>query len=105
MTLSSPEIETREIEAVDFDELMNPFEEDDGSDPNRKAHYVTWEDNPEFVARFGQMRSAELVSTARLHRVEVVALCGYKWVPKLKPQQFDVCSRCVDVAANRITGG
>lgn len=105
MTLSSPEIETREIESIDLDEMLNPFEEDDGSNPNRKAHYVVWEDNPEFVARFGPMSSPELVSTARLHRVEVIALCGYKWVPVLNPKKFDVCARCVDVAYNRSMGG
>lgn len=105
MTLSSPEIETREIETVDLNEMLNPFDEDDGSDPNRRAHYVTWEDNPEFVARFGVLGSQELVDTARLFRVEVIALCGYKWVPRLNPQKFDVCTKCANIAADRIMGG
>lgn len=98
-------IEQTTIEAIDIEELLNPFKDDDGSDKDRKSHYVSPGDNIEFQAKFGPVRDAEeLVSTARFHQAEIVAVCGYKFVPKYKPQAYPVCPQCVDVASNRILG-
>lgn len=106
MTLSSPEIETREIEAVDMEEMFNPFHEDDGNDPDRKAHYSAPGDNMEFQARYGRVETAqELVDSARFHQAEIIALCGYRFTPKHKPGNYDVCTRCANIAADRIMGG
>ena len=106
MTLSSPEIETREIEAVDMEEMFNPFHEDNDNDPNKKAHYFSPGDNLEFQRVHGRVNnSQELVANARFHQAEIVALCGHKVTPKHKPANYDVCTPCADVAANRIMGG
>lgn len=106
MTLSSPEIETREIEAVDMEELFNPFHDDNGDDPNRKAHYFSPGDNTEFQAKYGPvLNSQELVNSARFHQAEIVALCGHKMTPRHKPGNYEVCSPCAEIGSNRLIGG
>lgn len=106
MTLSNPEIETREIEAVDLEEMFNPFHEDDGNDPNRKAHYCAPGDNIEFQNKHGRVESSqELVDNARFHQAEIVALCGHRFIPKHKPGNYEVCSPCAEIGANRLLGG
>jgi hypothetical protein len=106
MTLSTPEIETREIEAVDLEEMLNPFQDDSGDDPNRKAHYCAPGDNIEFQHKYGRVEnSTELVNNARFHQAEIVALCGHKFTPKHKPGNYDVCSPCAKIAGDILMGG
>lgn len=103
-TIESDTVSTT-IEAVDLENLLNPFEEDDGSDKDRKSHYVTPGDNIEFQIKYGPVKDpSELVNNARFHQAEIVAVCGYRFVPKYKPEVYPVCAQCVDVAANRILG-
>lgn len=93
------------IESTDLEEILNPFEEDDGSDKDRKSHYVTPGDNVEFQNKYGPVKDpSELVSNARFHQAEIVAVCGYRFVPKYKPQVYPVCPECANIAANRILG-
>jgi hypothetical protein len=100
-----PDVIGTTIESANIEELLNPYDEDDGSDKNRKAHYVTPGDNLEFQHKYGPVSGPqELVNNARFHRAEIVAVCGYRWVPKLKPEAYPVCSACVEIAANRIMG-
>lgn len=106
MTLSNTEIETRDIEAVDLEDMLNPFKEDDGSDDNRKAHYFSPGDNQEFQAKHGPVQNShELVSNARLFEAELVALCGKKVKVGRNPVKYEVCSPCAEEGANRLTGG
>lgn len=102
--MSESTIETTEIEAIDLESMMNPFKDPSDADPNHRAHYVSLRDNPEFEKRFGNMNATELINTARFHGVEIIAMCGHKWVPQLEPGKFEVCSPCADVAYNRLSG-
>lgn len=38
------------------------------------------------------------VSEARMHGLEVEALCGYRWVPTRDPIRHPVCQACMDAA-------
>lgn len=105
MTLSSPEIETRDIEAVDLENMLNPFRDDEDSDSNRKAHYFAPGDNLEFQAKHGRVHNAnELVSNARLHEAELIALCGKKVKVGRNPVKYEVCGPCAEEGANRWSG-
>lgn len=106
MTLSGPEIETRDIEAVDLENMLNPFKDDGTDDPDHKAHYFSPADNLEFQAKHGVVHnSAELVSNARLFGAELTALCGFKMVVSRNPVKYSVCTPCADEASNRLLGG
>lgn len=40
----------------------------------------------------------DIVDIARFKRWEVVALCGYRWIPDDDPEKYDACQVCMDVA-------
>lgn len=103
-TTMEPDVIGTTIETTSFEEMMNPYEVDDGSsNKSRRAHYVDPNQNLDFQAEHGPVKnSQELVDNARFHRAEIVALCGYRWVPVLNPKVFPVCNSCVIIAANRI---
>ena len=45
------------------------------------------------------MTAGEIVAYAKHHRLEVVCLCGYKFVPSRNPEAVnDTCPICLDVA-------
>lgn len=101
--MSETTIERSTIEAVDLEEMLNPFHEDGGDDPDRKGHYVSPGDNLEFQREHGRVQnSTELISNARFHQAELIALCGHKFVPKHKPEAYPVCGRCAEIGANRL---
>ena len=105
--MSEGVVERTEIESVDLQELFNPFQEDDGSNKDLRSHYVSPGDNLEFQAKHGSVKgggSAELVNRARFLQAEIIALCGYRFVPKHNPKNHPVCETCADIAANRILG-
>ena len=55
---------------------------DDGSgDHDRFAHYV---------------RKADIVR-ANVEGVEVVALCGKKWIPNRDPDRYPICPTCAEI--------
>lgn len=48
------------------------------------------------------MSAQEIADIARATGQEVVALCGYTWVPKKNPDKYPVCESCVSIAGNII---
>ena len=78
------ERETRTIERPDV-------RLDDGSgDHDRFAHYVRKED----------------IVRANVEGVEVVALCGKKWIPNRDPHRYPICPVCSEIMeAIRAAGG
>lgn len=47
---------------------------------------------------FPGMSSQDIVKIARENNIEVVALCGYIFVPKQNPEPLDACTTCIDIA-------
>jgi hypothetical protein len=88
MTQMAEGVETTHIED------MLPYE-DDGKD--RLAHYI----NPAMNGHIQNgvpMTAKEILFIARLNHLEVVALCGYRWVPNHNPDKYDLCQECSDIA-------
>lgn len=81
---------------------LTEYEEapDDGAD--RKTHIV----NPPKNIHIWQigMTAQEVVDIARATGQEVVALCDYRWIPKLNPEKFDICQSCLDLAGELMRG-
>lgn len=92
------------VESTDLEQMLNPFEVDDGSNKDRKSHYVSPADNKELIEKYGTIDPDEFLNTARFHKDEVVALCGYTWIPKLNPIAFPVCPACARIAGDLIIG-
>lgn len=89
MTTATPD------SAVDIELTLVPFEQND--DPNHRSHYVRPADNG--VLRADDPTTAQdIIDTARLAGTEVVALCGFRWVPKANPKSYPVCDACLDIA-------
>lgn len=78
---------------IEIDNLTIPYE-DDGN--NRLTHIVSPPENPHIFTP--GMEAQDIVNLARYTGQEVVALCGYKWVPKHNPDKYDACQRCMDIA-------
>lgn len=100
--------------AVDFDVLIDKSTEDqiipyeETSDPNIRTHIVNPADNIDFQHQYGRCETAqEIVNLARMIGVEIVALCGYKFVPKHNPDKPDACEACIKIAGEimRSEGG
>ena len=71
--------------SADGDTLIKPDVDpllDDG-DHDRFAHYVKKSD----------------IVRANVEGVEVVALCGKKWIPNRDPNAFPVCPSCKEIMA------
>lgn len=79
------------------DELIIPYEET--SDPSIRTHIVNPADNIEVQLTYGRVADAqELVNLARAIGVEIIALCGHKFVPKHNPDKPDACEACMKIA-------
>ena len=91
-----PQVKTLPSVDTSFDilDLVAPYEEN--GDPERRTHIVRPIENKHI--HLPGMSAQDLVDLARLHRVEIVALCGYRWIPKHNPEKFDVCERCMELA-------
>ena len=68
----------------------------------RKTHVVDCMSNPHVWDGSLEMTSEDVVAYAREHGIEIVALCGYKWVPSRDPQKYDACSHCMEIARELI---
>lgn len=80
-----------------------PFEQDSGSDPNRRTHIVRPADNGHrgrSSAEGGSddVTAQDIVDAARLLGKEVRALCGHVFVPKHNPEHYPACERCIEMA-------
>jgi hypothetical protein len=51
------------------------------------------------------MDAKDVVFIARMTGQNVIALCGYKWVPKRNPDKYPVCQTCMDIAGNLMRDG
>lgn len=86
--------ETIEIQQTITEELI-PYEDiqDYGE---HKAHIV----NPPMNMHVFQpgMEGQDIVDVARAMGLEIVALCGFKFVPKRNPDKYDACELCMKEA-------
>jgi hypothetical protein len=94
MTTST--IQGPDIKFSTLDEVLPYDDTDDGTKP--LAHIV----NPPMNLHIWTpgMEAQDVVDIARATGQEVVALCGYRWVPKRNPDKYDVCKTCMDIAGN-----
>ena len=67
----------------------------------RLTHIVVSEDNSH-IDVLGDMSAKEIISVARANGLEVVALCGYRWIPVNDPDKYPACEACVEEARKRI---
>lgn len=44
------------------------------------------------------MEAQDIVDIARATGQEVVALCGFRFIPKRNPDKYDACQLCIDKA-------
>lgn len=93
--------ETDQIVVVDEDVFDTPYTKDD--DPARKAHFINPAMNQELQHKFGPMGAGDIVKTARFFRLEIVALCGFKFIPEHNPEKYDSCEACASIAADIIS--
>ena len=89
-TIVRPDVDTDEA----LKEFVTPYEDSD--DPNTRTHYVRPYENGHIWQK--GMTAKEVVELARINGIEIMALCGYTWVPKLNPDKYDLCSTCNDLA-------
>ena len=76
----------REDTELDLEELLGD------QDPEDCAH---------IVRRSGALGAGALIAAAAEAGMEVVALCGYRWVPKgHAPDDLPACRRCVEIWQN-----
>lgn len=63
------------------------------------------EDCAHIVARQGQLGAGALIVAAAEAGMEVVALCGWKWIPKgHAPENLPVCKPCAEIWAEMADG-
>lgn len=88
------------LEKLDTVEQIVPYEDtDDGK--SHLTHIVNPPMNPHLWSP--GMTAQDIVNLARLTGKEVVALCGYKWIPVRNPDKYPVCQTCVDIATGFIS--
>lgn len=73
-----------------------PYEDD--NDPNRRAHIV----NPPLNTHIWRpgMEAQDVVDIARVRQIEIVALCGHRFIPKHNPDKYDACEPCIKIAGD-----
>lgn len=75
---------------------------DDG-DPSHKTHFINPAMNTDIQDQYGPMDAAIIVKTARFFGIEIVALCGFKFIPERNPEKYDSCEPCAHAAADIIS--
>lgn len=87
------------LEIVEDTDLV-PYEED--NDPKRRTHII----NPPSNLHIWKpgMSTQDVVDIARFYDLEVIALCGYTWIPKHNPEKYDVCEPCFKIAGDLMRG-
>lgn len=80
--------------------LDQPYESN--NDPNHRTHII----NPPMNTHIWRpnMTTQDVVDLARIKGLEVVALCGHRWVPKGDPKKYKRCEPCLDRAMELIRG-
>ena len=100
MTTMQPETE-QEIGHITLDEIA-PYVDD--NDPSVRTHIVNPPDNPHISHGYPKMTAQQVVDIARLSSIEIVALCGYKFIPKRNPDKYDACEACMKIAGDIMRG-
>lgn len=96
MTTEAPErTEVTEAELSIIDEIA-PYVDDDS--PHRKTHIINPPDNPHISNGFPGMEAQQVVNIARALRIEIVALCGFRFIPQHNPDKYDACEACIKIA-------
>lgn len=83
-------------ELIEEQQTGHILEYEENNDPEWRTHII----NPPMnnhIWRFG-MTARDVVDIARIRGVELVALCGFKFVPKHDPENYDACKPCMDAA-------
>lgn len=60
--------------------------------------------NPDDLAHYVDQRLDQDVTAAMIEGTEVVALCGYRWVPYRDPNRCKVCPPCVAALEAIVSG-
>lgn len=89
-----------DIEQLNLEDVV-PYE--DSEDPNTRTHIVSPPEN-KHITNGLKMSAQDIVDTARITGAEVVALCGYKWVPKHNPEMYPGCQACFKIAELLMSG-
>jgi len=101
MSIASPEVDVRPIEVVETESLIQTDNTDGTKDDNLR-HIVRPADNEhllQFVTTGKYPTAAEIVEMAMIRKIEITALCGKVWIPKLNnPAGRDTCNSCVEMA-------
>jgi hypothetical protein len=92
---------------TDNDEMVFTFEDEeletDDSDSEDVRHIVSPVGN-EHIWRPG-MEAQDVVDIAIVRGIEIVALCGYRWVPSsVVTQGLETCEICVDLMSKILNG-
>jgi hypothetical protein len=95
--MSTTHTEPETLEIIDLDDLVTPYEDDD--DPSRKTHIVRPIEN-RHISNSLTATGQDIVDLARMAGLEVVALCGHKWVPVHNPEKYDACEACMKIAGD-----
>ncbi len=92
MSIETVEPETTSV----LDVEVVPYEDtDDGAE--HRTHIVRPADNGVYDAD-DPTTAKDIVDMARMAGTEVVALCGYRWVPKRNPEKYPACEKCFEIA-------
>lgn len=81
--------------STDLLDLIAPYKESE--DPDRRTHLVRPVENLH-VTHGVEMSAQSIVDIARMNGQEVVALCGYRWVPMHNPESYEACGPCFKMA-------
>lgn len=104
MTTIMPETETT-ITSVVTEETEAPPPTTSGKDPD-KRHMINETDNTH-IWRPG-MKTTEIVDIAMVRRIEIQALCGYRWIPvrgNTGTAGLETCEACIDIAGKILSEG
>lgn len=44
------------------------------------------------------MDTQDIVNIARVRGIEIVALCGHRFVPRKNPEEYKACDACIEIA-------
>lgn len=91
-------------EEVKVDNIVDLFPYEDNDDPNLRAHIVRPMEN-RHVAGNNNLTGQDIVDIARASQIEIVALCGHKFVPKHNPDKYDACEACMKIAGHIMSAG
>ena len=101
MSIASPEVDVRPIELVETESLTQT-DQNDGTKDDNLRHIVRPADNEHLLqyVRTGKYpTAAEIIEMAMIRKIDITALCGNTWIPKLNnPSGRDTCNACVEMA-------